>query len=875
MGTCVVNNVQFKECTVNNDGGGIFAQLRETGGILAISNHTSFVQCINTVHGGGGILIFSFGSNSRCIISDNVIFEQCEARMGSAMYLNPHDGASFEVHNVYFKECFSGLQGGTIQYQLDNQNDISSFILDGVQFINCSSQYYGGSLLIVMYSGITTINGSTFSGSQSIVIGGAIMAYIWYGAALVIENTQFESCNSTSSNGGSIYATIDSGSLSINQVRFIGSSCSQPGSGSSRYGWGGAIYISTLILATELSSTNFLLTNLSFLECSASGAGNNLHIRSPNTYNTGIAIAANSLLTIKDLTDLYKNEQYSNDYMGIDESKVNDGNTQISDHQALFLAAQGGFITKEYYIKSPDGNDTNDCSLENSCKTINNILSKSLPDRFVKGLSIVVINLLSETSEQNGINISSETELNNIITVQSNGYQSGGTQYTKQSIQTQYNTYSLFAISNTGRLKLLGLHFDNLKPSSTYPLILISTSTSNDTPQLLIDDCEFKSTISGTNLDHSIILINGGVIKIERTTIENYIFDNGISLINIKSDKDSTVTISQTTFASIAQTGTGNGSVINAELKGASKLTIKEGCSFSSCSSSVNGGAIYAELNFNAALTIDNGIFKDCNCTQPGNGGALYILQQTDSSKIFITESSFTNCQTLPGSSNQYGWGGAIYINISYNPPSLTATNFQLTDLSFTNCNAFGAGNNLHILSPDTHATGQAIKIGNLLTVKDLNDLPYLISDLYISPSYAYDYMGINKSIEFDNPGTNDLDLHNPLFEQLFTSIAPNPSYIDGINGKDIKFCGQQSSMCKTIKYATERNPTPLSGIIPTDSTYSIILTSSTALDTDIQIMSTTLLKGHIMIQSDGYDSVEDYSKQSILTSSFSRSLFT
>jgi hypothetical protein len=33
-------------------------------------------------------------------------------------------------------------------------------------------------------------------------------------------------------------------------------------------------------------------------------------------------------------------------------------------------------------------------------------------------------------------------------------------------------------------------------------------------------------------------------MKMERTTIENYIFDNGISLININSDKVSTVTIS-------------------------------------------------------------------------------------------------------------------------------------------------------------------------------------------------------------------------------------------------------------------------------------------------------------------------------------------
>ncbi|KAA6360356.1 MAG: hypothetical protein EZS28_044117, partial [Streblomastix strix] len=307
----------------------------------------------------------------------------------------------------------------------------------------------------------------------------------------------------------------------------------------------------------------------------------------------------------------------------------------------------------------------------------------------------------------------------------------------------------------------------------------------------------------------------------------------------------------------------------------ASKLTIKEGCSFSSCSSSVNGGAIYAELNFNAALSIDNGIFNDCNCTQPGNGGALCILQQTDSSKIFITDTSFINCLTLPGTSNQYGWGGAIYINISYNPPSLTATNFQLTDLSFTNCKASGAGNNLHILSDNTTAVGNQIKTGYLLTVKDLSNPSNLISDLYTSPSYSYDYMGINKSIELVNLGTINLDLHEPLFEQFFISNVPNPSYIDGNNGKDIKFCGVQSSKCQTIKYSTERNSTPLSGNPPSDSSYSIILTSYTALETNIQIMSTTLLNGLIMIQSDGYDSVENYTKQSIQTSSFSRSLLS
>ncbi|KAA6381715.1 MAG: hypothetical protein EZS28_022757 [Streblomastix strix] len=342
MGICVVNNVQFKECTVNNDGGGIYTQLRETGGTLTITNHTSFVQCINTIWGGGGIMISSNGLNSRCIISDKVIFEKCDAERGGAI-----------------------------------------FIIPGFWWYNIGSY-------------TATISGSTFSGSKSVNRGGAIFAELYDDAALTIDNTQFESCYSTNSDGGSIFAQINLGSLSLNQV-----------------------------------------------------------------------------------------------------------------------------------------------------------------------------------------------------------------------------------------------------------------------------------------------------------------------------------------------------------------------------------------------------IFTDCNCTQPGSGGAIAINQQNSNSPISITDSSFTNCLTLQRSQSQrYGWGGAIYIQIRYQASLLTETNFLLTDLSFTNCTAFqNIGNNLHIISPDTHATGQAIKSYNLLTVKDLSDPPNIISDLYISPSYAYDYMGINESILFDNPGTIDLDLHDPLFKQFFISNVPNPSYIDAING--------------------------------------------------------------------------------------------
>ncbi|KAA6355522.1 MAG: hypothetical protein EZS28_048951, partial [Streblomastix strix] len=187
-------------------------------------------------------------------------------------------------------------------------------------------------------------------------------------------------------------------------------------------------------------------------------------------------------------------------------------------------------------------------------------------------------------------------------------------------------------------------------------------------------------------------------------------------------------------------------------------------------------------------------------------------------------------------------------------------------------------GNNIHIESDNILATGESIKNGNLITVKDLSNPPNIISDLYTSLSYAYDYMGINESIQISNPGTTNLDLHNSLFEQSFTSNVPNPTYIDSINGKDIKFCGLLSTMCKTMKYSININPTPLSGISPSDTNYSIIITSNTYLEDNIQINSLSPFGYQVIIQSDRYSpEAEDdsYTKYSISTSSFSTSLFT
>ncbi|KAA6359893.1 MAG: hypothetical protein EZS28_044580, partial [Streblomastix strix] len=193
---------------------------------------------------------------------------------------------------------------------------------------------------------------------------------------------------------------------------------------------------------------------------------------------------------------------------------------------------------------------------------------------------------------------------------------------------------------------------------------------------------------------------------------------------------------------------------------------------------SIYGGGIYSDLNDYGTLNIKDTTFDSCTCTQPGNGGGLYLYQGI-SSIISITNSSFINCNTISNSYYQkYGWGGAIYIQTSITAENLNESNFIMRNLTFNGCSAVNSiGNNLHICSINTLTTGLAIKNGNLLTVIDLSNHPNIISDLYTSMSYAYDYMGINESLETSNPGTINPDLHNTLFEQSFIYNVSNPTY--------------------------------------------------------------------------------------------------
>ncbi|KAA6390939.1 MAG: hypothetical protein EZS28_013534, partial [Streblomastix strix] len=272
------------------------------------------------------------------------------------------------------------------------------------------------------------------------------------------------------------------------------------------------------------------------------------------------------------------------------------------------------------------------------------------------------------------------------------------------------------------------------------PLISIKTDDNTQHPNITIIDCEFKqdsSSYSTSSLSHSIISINGGQMSIIRTTIDNYKLSNENSYLMIKSDKIDTseiyrinnIEIISSQFVSIEQSEGSGGSGIKGILNSLSKIIIK-----------------------------DLSKFERCICSQPGNGGALSLTQMNKDGKIEICNTSFIDCETISGtSSSSYGWGGAIYIKTQIDGSDLSNTNMILRSLKFASCSSVqNIGNNIHIQSVETVATGEAIENGNLLSVNGT-------INLYYNNSYQQDYMGIDESKVGDGTTINN---NIPLFSR-------------------------------------------------------------------------------------------------------------
>ncbi|KAA6347401.1 MAG: hypothetical protein EZS28_052030, partial [Streblomastix strix] len=157
-------------------------------------------------------------------------------------------------------------------------------------------------------------------------------------------------------------------------------------------------------------------------------------------------------------------------------------------------------------------------------------------------------------------------------------------------------------------------------------------------------------TSGSSSISVGLVQLNVGGLSISNLQVNSIsIASNSVIKVNNGAGE---VNISGSVFNSVSRTGSGNGAAINAELNGGSKLTIKDQCSFTSCSSTENGGAIYASLS-------------------SGASGSVSIIGSA---------STFSSCTV----SSESGLGGAIYLDLANG----TETQYDLTGASY------GAGNN-------------------------------------------------------------------------------------------------------------------------------------------------------------------------------------
>ncbi|KAA6375346.1 MAG: hypothetical protein EZS28_029128 [Streblomastix strix] len=242
---------------------------------------------------------------------------------------------------------------------------------------------------------------------------------------------------------------------------------------------------------------------------------------------------------------------------------------------------------------------------------------------------------------------------------------------------------SLFTISETGDLSLLGLHFDNLNPSSTNALMSITSSDNTQQANITIIDCEFNqdsssysSSSSSSSLSHSIISINGGQMRY--------------------------------------------GAAFNAQLQSGNQLKINNsefiqcnGSSNGECKASEQGGGIRVNIyDANCQLTLEDGVkFEDCISNYIGGGMHIYIYEQGTS---IINKVQFKDCKAYFGGGVAQGASGQtkqIFNGIQFHncealisgggmEDSLHGENsiLELIDVIFENCTSGSQGGGLNII---------------------------------------------------------------------------------------------------------------------------------------------------------------------------------
>ncbi|KAA6376709.1 MAG: hypothetical protein EZS28_027764, partial [Streblomastix strix] len=230
-GKASVINTQITGCQKNGDGGAIEAFI-QSGGILTIDAQCRFTEC-TAQDSGGGISADITGENSKLIIGDGVLFDTCSCSRYNSSFISAQ---SHQLFNLLDPQLMSG-NDYAIKTDMQDTADITSnyggglfaqnqnggiMTIIGIPFIQCISYMFpytvssfgtgdGGGLYAVVgsLSNILTLIDLTFTNCNASGLGGGLYIQSTYGASAYLTRN-FEFINCTSNQGGGIYVNSNS-----------------------------------------------------------------------------------------------------------------------------------------------------------------------------------------------------------------------------------------------------------------------------------------------------------------------------------------------------------------------------------------------------------------------------------------------------------------------------------------------------------------------------------------------------------------------------------------------------------------------------------------------------------------------------------------
>ncbi|KAA6373536.1 MAG: hypothetical protein EZS28_030937, partial [Streblomastix strix] len=412
-----INQMSFRDCAGVNGAGGLYINAMLDSEIT-ITGKVSINNCTNGWGSGGGFQCNLYGGFIN--ITGELEFEECEGPSGSGFFILLENHAVAEINKALFKNCITWEYGGGFAALI---RDESQLIFKGVaQFKQCSciSEIYipvgGGGIYSDINDGVLNMKDSIFDtcNCSQPGTGGAVSIIQGVNGKVFIKNASFTNCKTL-----------------LNSTKSL-------------FGWGGALFLFTSVSSNALSSSNLLMNDLSFGGCESVIAGHNIHIRSTDTKATGLAISSQQLLTVNGTTDLYTSPDYEVDYMGIDESNLNEGNNIPYNHLPLFASNAPIEAVKDYYIDA-DSSDTRYRNIQLSGGAIYAVINGGSMQ-----LNEIVMNQCkSESGGAVFANISNQGKL--ILNSQCQFYQcesygNGGGIY----VQMDFTTQSQFVINGYG-----------------------------------------------------------------------------------------------------------------------------------------------------------------------------------------------------------------------------------------------------------------------------------------------------------------------------------------------------------------------------------------------------------------------------------------